>query len=61
MEPDEIRRKSSDFQIGEPLDLLSVDELAERINCLEGEIARIRLAMEKKQGALAAAAQLFRQ
>lgn len=60
MEADDIRRKGSDFTIGGPLDMLSVDELAQTISLLEEEIGRIRSAMEKKRGTMAAAELLFR-
>jgi uncharacterized small protein (DUF1192 family) len=43
----------------EDLDLYSVEELTERIGRLEGEIARTRAAMEKKQSGRSAADALF--
>ena len=43
----------------EDLDLYAVGELNERIATLEGEIARARAAIGKKQNSLAAADALF--
>ena len=43
----------------EDLDLYSVEELSERIEALESEIARVRGKLERKQQGLAAAAALF--
>lgn len=60
MEADEIRRKHPSFEIGEPLDMLSVEELTSRIDCLEAEIARIRQTIEMKQDIKAAAEKIFR-
>jgi len=41
------------------LELFGVDELNERIEALEGEIARIRAMIKKKQSGRAAADALF--
>ena len=43
----------------EDLDLLSVEELQERIARLEGEIGRVRQAMQRKQAGKSAADALF--
>lgn len=43
----------------EDLDLYGVDELDERIEALEAEIARARAAIGKKRGGRAAAEALF--
>jgi len=46
--------------IGQPLDLLSVAELEERMALLHAEILRLEAAKEKKQAASAAAEAVFR-
>lgn len=43
----------------EDLDPYSVEDLAERISLLEGEIERSRAAMERKKNRLSAAEALF--
>ncbi len=43
----------------EDLDLYGVEELRERIELLEAEIARVRDKLDRKQQGLAAAAALF--
>ena len=43
----------------EDLDLYAVEELQERIDSLEAEIARVRAAMDKKRSGRAAADALF--
>ncbi|MDP3068534.1 MAG: DUF1192 domain-containing protein [Methylocystis sp.] len=48
------------FEIGQPLDLLSVAELEERIERLRLEIARLEAARAAKQAASAAAEAFFR-
>ena len=46
--------------IGENLDAVSVTELAQRIQSLESEIARIRVEIAKKQAGRAAADAFFK-
>ena len=46
--------------IGMALETLSVEELADRITLLEGEIARLRAAIESKKKSRDAAASVFR-
>jgi uncharacterized small protein (DUF1192 family) len=46
--------------VGQPLDALSLDELAERIAALKLEIARIEAAIGAKQAGAAAAAAFFK-
>jgi uncharacterized small protein (DUF1192 family) len=56
MDLDEPRpKKRAEIILGEPLDLLSVAELEQRISDLESEIARAREAITKKQAGKAAA------
>lgn len=52
-------RKPS-HEIGQPLDALSVHELAERIELLRAEIARLEQARTAKQAAQAAADAFFK-
>lgn len=52
--------KPSSHVVGEDLSALSVDELEERIDVLEGEIVRLREAMRAKEATRSAADQLFK-
>ncbi len=45
---DAVSKKTAEIQLGEDLDLLSVEELKERITCLEVEIDRFRQAIDAK-------------
>jgi uncharacterized small protein (DUF1192 family) len=54
------RRVHAPIVIGQPLDLLSVAELDERIEALRAEIARLEAAREAKQSANAAAEAFFK-
>jgi uncharacterized small protein (DUF1192 family) len=54
------QKKKPAMVIGEPLDSVSLAELAQRITELEGEIARIRAEIAKKQASMAAAASFFK-
>ncbi|CAJ0877887.1 hypothetical protein AMST5_02919 [freshwater sediment metagenome] len=47
-------------EVGQPLDLLSVAELEERIAVLQAEIARLEQARDAKRAANAAAEAFFR-
>lgn len=47
-------------EIGQDLSLLSVEELAERIAALQGEIARLEAARSAKQSTKSAAESLFK-
>lgn len=57
---DPLRQPRPAYEIGQPLDLLSVAELGERIDLLRLEIARLEDARVKKQAASAAAETFFR-
>jgi uncharacterized small protein (DUF1192 family) len=59
-EEDEAPRRPAAFEIGQPLDLLSIAELDERIERLRQEIARLEAARAAKQAASAAAEVFFR-
>jgi uncharacterized small protein (DUF1192 family) len=61
-EPAEVRRARGQSLIDlgrEDLDLFGVSELEERVAALEGEIARCRAQMARKQADRAAADALF--
>jgi uncharacterized small protein (DUF1192 family) len=47
-------------ELGQPLDALSVDELSERIELLQAEIARLETARENKSASRAAADAFFK-
>ena len=57
---DEAPRPRPKFEIGQPLDLLSVGEIDETIATLGGEIARLEAARSAKAAASAAAEAFFR-
>ena len=57
---DEAPRSRPKFEIGQPLDLLSVQEIAETIDALRDEIARLETARAAKQSASAAAEAFFK-
>lgn len=54
------RPKPKPHEIGQDLSLLSVAELAERIELLKAEIERLELKRAEKGGAKAAAESIFR-
>ncbi len=53
-------KKKAPHEIGQDLSLLSVDELAERIDVLKQEIARLEAAKAAKQASRSSADQFFR-
>lgn len=53
-------RKKKEFAIGGDLSTLSLDELAELIETLKGEIARIEKDISAKKSSLAAADSVFK-
>lgn len=53
-------KKPRGHDIGMPLDAMSVEELTDRIGLLEGEIARLRAAIEAKKKSRSAADSVFR-
>jgi uncharacterized small protein (DUF1192 family) len=57
---DEPRRIASGHEIGQDLSMLSIDELDERVETLEREIARLKEARAKKESSLAAASAFFK-
>ncbi len=52
--------KSRGHEIGQELALLSIDELEERIEVLEREIARLREARARKEASRTAASAFFK-
>ena len=63
MDDDDLPRRRDDVLaalIKQPLDPLSVDELGERIEILEGEIARVKAHRSAATSQKAAAEALFR-
>jgi uncharacterized small protein (DUF1192 family) len=57
---DEPRRVVRGHEIGQDLSMLSIDELDERVETLEREIARLKDARAKKESSLAAASAIFK-
>jgi len=57
---EEQRKHPTSHDIGMVLDALSVEELAERITLLEGEIVRLRAAIDAKGHSRKAADAVFR-
>ncbi|MCO6391358.1 DUF1192 family protein [Aliihoeflea aestuarii] len=57
---DEPVRKTKIHEIGQDLSLLSVGELAERIEALKAEIARLEADIEAKSSTRTAAEALFK-
>ena len=53
-------RKKASHEVGQTLDLLSVDELGERIALLRAEIERLETARAAKEASRAAAAAFFK-
>ena len=60
MEDDDRPRKKISHEIGQDLSLLSVEELAERIALLKGEIERLEAASGKKRASKDAANSFFK-
>jgi uncharacterized small protein (DUF1192 family) len=59
-EDDDRPKKPKAHEVGMPLDTMSIEELADRIGLLEGEIARLRAATEAKQKSKNAADAFFK-
>jgi uncharacterized small protein (DUF1192 family) len=57
---DEPRKTLGAHEIGQDLSMLSVDELDERIDVLDREIARLKEAKAAKENSLAAASAFFK-
>ena len=57
---EDLPKKPAGVTLGEPLDLLSVSELEQRVRDLEAEIQRVKAAITKKQASKNAADAFFR-
>ncbi len=55
------RKAPTVHEVGQPLDALSVDELNERIELLQAEIARLTTARASKEASKLAADAFFKQ
>ena len=60
MEPDDLPRKKPVITVGEPLDMISLAELEQRIEDLESEIARVKATIASKRASKNAADAFFR-
>lgn len=60
MEEEDAPAKLPVFQIGQPLDLLSVEEINDTVELLAAEIERLRAAAQTKEAHLNAADALFK-
>ncbi|MGO9399461.1 MAG: DUF1192 domain-containing protein [Xanthobacteraceae bacterium] len=60
IDPDDLPKKKLTHEIGQDLSLLSVGELAERINLLKDEIARLEGEMARKRVSQTAASAFFK-
>lgn len=57
---DEAIKKPRAHEVGMPIDTMSVEELADRIALLEGEIARLRAAIDARDATRKAAESIFK-
>lgn len=57
---DDAPKKPKAHEVGMPLDSLSVEELGDRIALLEGEIARLKAAIDSKKKSKSAADAFFK-
>ena len=57
---DDVTRKPPRYEVGMPLDSLSVDELGEHIETLRAEIARLEAAIAAKTASRSAADAVFK-
>ena len=61
MEDDqESQRKRPEIVLGQDLEMMSIEELGDRITACESEISRIRALIDKKQQSQAAADTFFK-
>ena len=60
IEPDDLPKKKIAHEIGQDLSLLSIGELAERVNLLKDEIARLEAEMTRKRASQTAADAFFK-
>jgi len=57
---EDLPRRRKPHEVGMPIETMSVDELEERIGLLEGEIVRLRQAIEARQRTKQAADSIFK-
>lgn len=57
---DEAIKKPKGHEVGMMIDAMSVEELGDRIELLEGEIARLKLAIEARGATRKAADSVFK-
>lgn len=60
IDPDELPKKKITHEMGQDLSLLSIGELAERIELLKDEIARLEAEMARKRASQNAANAFFK-
>jgi len=60
IDPDDLPKKKIAHEIGQDLSLLSIGELAERVNLLKDEIARLEAEMTRKRATQSAADAFFK-
>ncbi len=60
MEADEVRKRPSAHEVGMPIDTMSAEELQQRIELLETEIARLKAAIEARHRSRSAADAFFK-
>ena len=57
---EEAIKKPKAHEVGMPIDTMSVEELADRIALLEGEIARLKVAIDARGATRKAADSIFK-
>lgn len=57
---DDAAKKPKGHEVGMPIDAMSVEELTERVGMLEGEIARLKAAIDARQKHKSDALSIFR-
>jgi uncharacterized small protein (DUF1192 family) len=60
IDPDELPKKKITHELGQELALLSVGELAERVNLLKEEIVRLEAEIARKRASKTAADVFFK-
>lgn len=60
MEDEQVRKNPTSHEVGMALDALSVSELEQRIALLEGELARLKAAIEARGNTRKAAEAAFK-
>ena len=60
IDPDELPKKKVTHELGQDLSLLSVGELAERIDLLKNEITRLEAETARKRASQTAASAFFK-